>query len=197
MYNRVYAHVTSNGLLYEKQFGFQSQNCTERAILQLTKEIYESFEKNEYTLGVFVDLSKAFDTVNHNILLMKLEYFGLKNKYINWFKSYLSNRQQFVSYDNNKQSRNKNINCGVPQGSILGPLLFLLYVNASNILKHIKIVIQYWLDANKLSLNATKTKYSFFHCLFSVGKIPVRLPELKISNTAIREKKTRNFWVFF
>ena len=222
MYNRVYAHVTSNSLLYMKQFGFQSQNSTEYAILQLAKEIYESFGKQEYTLGVFVDLSKAFDTVNHNILLMKLEYFGLKNEHINWFKSYLSNRQQFVSYDNNKQSSNKNINCGVPQGSILGPLLFLLYVNdscnASNILKPIMfaddtnlffsaknikhlfqtmkkelIIIQDWFNANKLSLNVTKTKYSFFHSLSSADKIPLRLPELKINNTVIKREEKMKF----
>ena len=80
MYNRVYAHVSSNSLLYKQLFGFQSQNSTEYAILQLAKEIYESFEKREYTLGVFVD------TVNHSILSMKLEYFGLKNEYINWLK---------------------------------------------------------------------------------------------------------------
>ena len=141
MYNRVYKHVISNNLLYEKQFGFQKQCSTETAILQLSKEIYESFDKNQFTLGVFVDLSKAFDTVNHQILINKLKYFGITEIYLEWFRSYLNNRKQFISYDNNKISSLQNVSCGVPQGSILGPLLFLLYVNdlykASSILKPI------------------------------------------------------------
>ena len=222
MFNRVYTHVASNNLLYEKQFGFQNNNSTEYAIVQLAKEIHESFDQNEFTLGVFVDLSKAFDTVNHDILLTKLEYFGLKNKYLNWFKSYLSNRQQFVSYGDKNKSNNENINCGVPQGSILGPLLFILYVNdlcnASNVLnpimfaddtnlfvsaKDIKqlfqtmtkelITIQNWFNANKLSLNVSKTKYSFFHSLFSADNIPLRLPELKIGNTVIKREENMKF----
>ena len=222
MFNRVYTHVASNNLLYEKQFGFQNNNSTEYAIVQLAKEIHESFDQNEFTLGVFVDLSKAFDTVNHDILLTKLEYFGLKNNYLNWFKSYLSNRQQFVSYGDKNKSNNENINCGVPQGSILGPLLFILYVNdlcnASNVLnpimfaddtnlfvsaKDIKqlfqtmtkelITIQNWFNANKLSLNVSKTKYSFFHSLFSADNIPLRLPELKIGNTVIKREENMKF----
>ena len=222
MYNRVYKHVSSQNLLYNKQFGFQNKCSTEHAILQLTKELHESFEKKEFTLGVFVDLSKAFDTVNHDILLVKLEYFGLKNSYLNWFKSYLSNRQQFVSYGNKKQSNTENINCGVPQGSILGPLLFLLYVNdlcrASNVLqpimfaddtnlflssKNIKyifqtmnkelVIIQEWFNANKLSLNASKTKYSFFHSLSFSDRIALRLPELKTNDVVIKREENMKF----
>ena len=82
MYNRVYSHLINHQLLYERQFG-----STEYAILQLTKEIYESFDENKFTLGVFIDLSKAFDTVNHKILLKKLTYFGIKGVYLDWFKS--------------------------------------------------------------------------------------------------------------
>ena len=144
MYNRLYSHVTSNNLLYEKQFGFQNKCSTEYAILQLAKEIYSSFNENEYTLGIFIDLSKAFDTVNHNILLTKLKYFGLTEDCINWFKSYLSNRKQYIFYGDRKRSSSETINCGVPQGSILGPLLFLLYVNdlykASNLIKPIMLL---------------------------------------------------------
>ena len=86
MYNRVYKHVTVNNLLYDKQFGFQRQCSTEHAILQLSKEILDSFNEKKFTLGVFLDLSKAFDTVNHEILLTKLRYLGISEIYLKWFK---------------------------------------------------------------------------------------------------------------
>ena len=103
IYNRIDKHISDNLLLYEKQFGFQKGCSTEDAILQLTKEIYESFDKNQFTLGVFVDLSKTFDTVNHDILLTKVTSFGIIGSYIDWFNSYLSNRQQYISYDDKNQ----------------------------------------------------------------------------------------------
>ena len=221
MYNRVYKHVSDNLLLYEKQFGFQKACSPEYAILQLTKEIYESFDKQQFTLGIFVDLSKAFDTVNHTILLSKLTSFGIQGIYIDWFKSYLHNRKQYISYDD-KKSKIKIITCGVPQGSILGPLLFLLYVNdlqqASKIIKPIMFAddtnlfysnkdlkllfktvntelerIQIWFNANKLSLNVSKTKYSLFHSSVYKDKIPLHLPKLTINDVAIKREPTMTF----
>ena len=97
MYNRFYNHLDSKGLLYEKQFGFQRNNSTEHAILQLTRDITSSFEKGEYTLGVFIDLSKAFDTVDHQILIKKLQYYGIDGTALKRFKSYHSNRKQYLS----------------------------------------------------------------------------------------------------
>ena len=222
IYNKIYNHVTKNNLLYDKQFGFQKHCSTEYAILQLTREILDSFQENKFTLGVFVDLSKAFDTVNHEILLTKLSFFGIEGTYLKLFKSYLHNRKQFVTYGNNKQSNLLSISCGVPQGSILGPLLFLLYVNdlrnATNILqtimfaddtnlfcshKNIKelfkimnhelIKIQQWFNANKLSLNIKKTKYSFFHPLAFQDRIPLRVPKLEINNSSIKREKIMKF----
>ena len=125
MYNRVYNHLDSKGLLYEKQFGFQRNNSTEHAILPLTRDITGSFEKGEYTLGVFIDLSKAFDTVDHQVLIKKLQYYGIDGTALKWFKSYLRNRKQYTS----SQDLSENcldIICAFPQGSILGPLLFLV-----------------------------------------------------------------------
>ena len=140
---------------------------------------------------MFVDLSKAFDTVDHQILLKKLEYYGIAGNNLRWFENYLKDRQQFISFENNS-TKKVTITCGVPQGSILGPLLFLLYVNdlhhASKVLNPIMFAddtnlffshsdinilfekmnkeltnISNWFNANKLSLNVKKTKYSFFH----------------------------------
>ena len=222
MYNKVYNHVVNNQLLYNKQFSFQKQVSTEYAIVQLTREILDSFDKNQFTLGVFIDLSKAFDTVNHEILLSKLRYFGIEGTYLKWFQSYLHNRKQFITFGNNKKSDLLPINCGVPQGSILGPLLFLLYVNdlqkASDILKPLMfaddtnlfyshknirelfktmnkelINIQQWFNANKLSLNATKTKYSFFHSLAFQDRIPLQLPKLEINNVRIKREQIMRF----
>ena len=90
MYNRIYKHIENNNLLFDKQFGFKLNNSTEHVILQLVNDISSSFERREYTLGIFVDLSKAFDTVDHEILISKLEYYGIKSKTLKWLKSYLS-----------------------------------------------------------------------------------------------------------
>ena len=191
MYNRVYNHLDSKGLLYEKQFGFQRNNSTEHAILQLTRDITSSFEKGEYTLGVFIDLSKAFDTADHQILIKKLQYYGIDDTALEWFKSYLSNRKQYIS----SQDVSKiclDIICGVPQGSILEPLFFLIYVNdlfkGSNYLMKLMVAddtniflfhnyidtlfdstnmeptnVSTWFKSNKLSLNVDKTKWLLFH----------------------------------
>ena len=170
---------------------------------------------------MFIDLSKAFDTVNHKILLKKLTYFGIKGVYLDWLNSYLRNRKQFIFY-NDKNSSMLDITCGVPQGSILGPLLFLLYINdlqkASSIIKPIMFAddtniffsdkhitslfstmnnelknIQKWFNSNKLSLNASKTKYIFFHSQAHSGDIPLKLPKLEINTTTIVRESVIKF----
>ena len=97
-------------------------------MIQLISQILQAFKENNHTIGIFIDLSKAFDTVNHHLLLQKLELYGIKYNNLKWFQSYLSNRKQFIKF-NNKNTNLEIIRCGIPQGSILGPLLFLIFVN--------------------------------------------------------------------
>ena len=118
MYNRLYKHLSENNLLYKKQFGFQQKHSPEHAIIQLIDQINKNFEKSQYTLGIFIDLTKDFDTVDHNILISKLENYGVRGVNLKWFKS-----KQFISYNNSSTSY-KNMTYGVPQGSILGPYYF-------------------------------------------------------------------------
>ena len=121
-------YIDKNNLLNEKQFGFRPNHSTYMAIIELVDKIAYAVERNESTIGIFLDLSKAFDKINHDILLYKLEYYGFRGVALDWFKSYLSNRKQFVRYQMH-DSNHKIINCGVPQGSSLGPLLVILYIN--------------------------------------------------------------------
>ena len=149
-------------------------------------------------------------------------YYGVKNTNIKWFKSYISSRKQFIAYDQAEQTSMTNIICGVPQGSILGPLLFLIYVNdlykASTILNPIMFAddtnlfhshsdiktlfqivnkeltsINKWFQANKLSLNAKKTKYTFFHKLRISDHIPLKLPALCINSSEIQREYSITF----
>ena len=104
MYNCLFEYLSENSILYEKQFVFQTSHSTEHAILLLVNQLYQSFDESKFTLGIFIDLSKAFDTVDHKILTKKLELYGIKGCNLRWFQSYLSNRKQFITYgDKNKQ----------------------------------------------------------------------------------------------
>ena len=139
-FNRCVKYIDAHEILYDKQFGFRPKHSTYMAIMQLVDEITNAVERNETSLGIFLDLSKALDTIDHKILLHKLEYNGFRGIVLEWFKNYLSNRKQYVS-NNSCESEQKDIVCGVPQGSILDPLLFILYVNditnTSNVLEFI------------------------------------------------------------
>ena len=189
VYNRTYDFLSKNDVLYCKQYGFRTNHSTYMAVLDFVNEINKAFDNDMYTLGIFMDLSKAFDTINHDILLNKLYHYGFRGVSNAWFCNYLSNRQQFVSY-NSAKSPNENVKCGVPQGSILGPLLFILYMNdicyTSKLLKTILFAddttvfyshkninvltevmnneltgVSNWFKANKLSLNVKKTNLMY------------------------------------
>jgi hypothetical protein len=201
MYNRLLSFVNKYDLLYKYQFGFRPKHSPELALVCLVEKISNALENGDYVLGLFLDFSKAFDTVNHEILLSKLDYLGVRGVALKWFESYLSQRSQHVVY-NDVASSSLTIKCGVPQGSILGPLLFLLYINdlagVSNCLfsllfaddsnmfitgKNLDDLISTmntemakivdWLNINKLSLNLKKTHYMVF-----------RKPRCKISLTS-------------
>ena len=138
MYNQLYKYLCKRKLLYSKQFGFQKRHSTDHATFHLVDQINESFENDNYTLGVFIDLFKAFETVNHSILLKKLEMYGVNTTNLTWFAIYLNGRKQYIKITESADTLKKDIKCGVPQGSILGPLLILLHVNdlpnSSNVL---------------------------------------------------------------
>ena len=120
MYIRLMNFITNNKLLYKYIFGFQKGKSTYMALILLIDRITEALDKGDCVVGIYLDFSKAFDTVNHEILLQKLSMYGIQDIALEWFRDYLTNRSQYVTY-NFKKSAKENITCGVPQGSILGP----------------------------------------------------------------------------
>ena len=127
-FNQLYDYFSSNGLLYESQYGFRKLHSTELATLEFTDRIIQEMDAKKIPFSTFLDLSKAFDTLDHNVLLSNLNYYGIKYTALDWFKSYLTNRTQYVDCKSVSSSI-REIETGVPQGSILGPLLFIIYMN--------------------------------------------------------------------
>ena len=190
IYSRLINYIDKSNILYKYQYGFRKKHSTEHALIELVDQIRASFGDKKMTCGIFIDLSKAFDTVNHQILLHKLEHYGIRGKALDLFKSYLSNRKQYVQIDKCKSST-RPISCGVPQGSVLGPLLFLLFINdlpkccpegktrlfaddttifyhsnnINDIISTGRIIMSKltnWFKVNKLTLNADKSSFTIF-----------------------------------
>ena len=128
IYDQLLFYLEKHNILFNYQFGFRKGYSTEYAILETIENLKTAIDENRITCGIFLDFSKAFDTINHNILLAKMNKYGIRGLPLEWFSSYLKERKQYVKIGNNESSK-KTITCGIPQGSTLGPLLFLLYIN--------------------------------------------------------------------
>ena len=182
--------MEKNQSLYDKQFGFRPGRSCEHALLVAQNDILTALNKKQSALLLLIDYSKAFDMVSHEILLYKLRHYGIRGKAHDWFRSYLSNRSQFVAIDGERSST-KSITTGVPQGSVLGPLLFILFINdLPNINSKVQFILYaddaniiitaeteaeiisileelcrdlvQWVNINGLFLNLKKTNYMVF-----------------------------------
>lgn len=208
---RLRDYLNQTEFLCSNQYGFIPHSNTQAAVADLVIELQKAIDKDMITAGIFIDLKKAFDTVDHDILIDKLEAINVKGNALNWFRSYLTMRQQYVTL-NNGSSTKLEVQCGVPQGSVLGPLLFLIYINdiqrcqlhgklklfaddtnifyesesTENIFAMMQEdvnILTKWLRKNKLTLNIKKTKYMLIYKTKIQHNRELKINEIDIEET--------------
>ena len=214
---RSWSFINKFSLLTKHQYGFIRGTSTEDALLDLTEKLYADLNNKKYALTLFIDYQKAFDTVDHHILLSKLEAYGFRGPILRFLESYLSNREVMTKF-NGKFSPTKTLSIGLPQGGLLSPVLFLLYINdlpnisnnfhpilyaddttlcfsgsnISNLLSTCNLELakfSSWTMANKLSVNFSKTQY----LIVSTRNIPSNLPPITINDNIIERVSSFKF----
>ena len=217
---RLMKFLNTNKILREHQYGFRNGYSTKLSLINLINELTHFTDEGRITVGIFIDFAKAFDTIDHTVLQNKLNHYGIRGLPLNWFKNYLDNRYQYVCYDG-MESQRKEITCGVPQGSVLGPTLFLLYINdlsnsssyfkfrlfaddsslfhtfdkgenriqLGEVNKHLSDVVT-WCEANKLTINVSKTNYMLFK---NRGKNILTSEQLEIKGKVLNLVDTVSF----
>ena len=229
IYKRTYNHLDHNNQLYKSQYGFRSKHSCENAVSELVGEILKANDCNKYSISVFLDLSKAFDMLDHKILYSKLERYGIRGKCIDWFKSYLSDRKLRLkcrTADSSKEIKSNwhHVDVGAPQGSCLGPLIFLIFVNDLHLnllhtnsilfaddttlyyshknLNYLKWCIeedlqslQDWFNSNKLTLNLSKTVAMLFHRNKTKTAQKINLKVGGVNVPQVNETKFLGIWI--
>ena len=210
MYTRLYQFLEKSDLFFSLQFGCRAEHSTNHALISITENIKESIDNNKFECRVFLDLRKAFDTVNHKFILEKLQHYGVRGIAFNWFQSYLTNKRQYVEV-NGASSDILDVMCGVPQGSVLGQLLFLIFINdLGAVCKKVKFYlfdedaniyfesdnldlsektmnkelrkVDKWLTTNRLALNIDKSHFVLFHSSSNIIHRKMRIKRITEKN---------------